>query len=245
MSSTSKTSEDDVQPVVAPTLAPSEASAPPSAAAPTDAGPNSAAAPQHDNGMALLGPPMLLPGEDRDKWEKLNAAVIAAMEPADIIDQIWTRDIVDLESHILQLRRLWTGLLSAGQQQALANVLQPLMSKDMFGVEYAEAELLAMKYLLGRPEAVKEVTGLLEAAGMPWEAVLAKTMAFNAETFELNDRMCMRAEARRDAALREIDRRRTRFGERIRRALAELKPGEYFQSEPSGKITVGRMRTAP
>jgi hypothetical protein len=70
-------------------------------------------------------------------------------------------------------------------------------------------------------------------------------MAFNAETFERIDLMCMRAEARRDAALREIERRRTSFGERIRRALAELKPGEYFQSEPSGKITVGRMLTAP
>jgi hypothetical protein len=148
MSSTSKTSEDDVQPVVAPTLAPSEASAPPSAAAPTDAGPNSAAAPERDNGMALFGPPLLLKGEDRDAWEKQYAAVIAAVVPADIFEQIWTRDIVDHEWNILRLRRLWTGLFSSGQHQALASVLRPLMSNDILGVEYSEAELLALKFTL-------------------------------------------------------------------------------------------------
>jgi hypothetical protein len=126
--------------------------------------------------------------------------------------------------------------------QALASVLRPL-ANSILGVEYSEAELLALKFIMHHPDAVKEVKGLLETAGMPWEAVLAQTMAFNAEAFERIDRMCMTAEARRDAALREIDRRRTGFGERVRRALDQLKPGEFFKSEPSGIITVGRMRT--
>jgi len=243
MSSTSETSEDDVQPVVAPTLAPNEDSAPPSAAAPIDAGPNSAAAPKPDNGMALFGPSLLLKGEDRDAWKKLHAAVIAAVVPADIFEQIWTRDIVDHEWNILRLRRLWTGLFSSGQHQALANVLLPLMSNDILGADYSEAELLAMKFTLRQPDAVKKVKELLETAGMPWEAVLAKTMALNADVFVRIDHMCMTAEARRDAALREIERRRASFVERARRAFDRLKPGEYFQSEPSGKITVGRTRS--
>jgi hypothetical protein len=218
MKSTSETSEDDVQPVVAPTLAPSEPSAPTSAAAPT----NAAAAQQRDEGMALLGPPLLLAGEDLDSWKKLHADVSAAVVPADIFEKIWTGDIVDLEWNILRLRRLFAGLFSATQKQALADVLRPLMSKDMLGVVDSEPELLAWKFTLHHADALKKVKELLETAGMPWEAVLAQTMTINAEIFERIDRMCMTAEARRDAALREIDRRRTSFGERVRRAFDRL-----------------------
>jgi hypothetical protein len=245
MESTSETSEDDVQPVVAPSLAPNEASAPTSAATPTATSPNAAAAPKRDEDMTLFGPALLLTGEDPDSREKLYAAVIAAVVPADIFEQIWTRDIVDHEWNILRLRRLWAGLFTATQLQGLANVLRSLTSKDILGVDYSKVELLALKFTLHHTEAVKEVKGLLETARMPWEAVLAQTMTFKAETFERIDRMCMTAEARRDAALREIDRRRTSFGERVRRALDQLKPGEFFRSEPSGRITVGRDYDQP
>jgi hypothetical protein len=225
MNSTLETSEGDVPPAVAPTLAPNETSASTSADAPTAASPNADAAPKRDEGMALFGPPLLLKGEDPDSWEKLHAAVSAAVVPADILEIIWTRDIVDHEWNILRLRRLWAGLITATQLQGLANVLRPLMSNSILGVEYSEVELLAMKFTLHHPDAVKEVKGLLETAGMPWEAVLAQTMTFNAETFERIDRMCMAAEARRDAAQRDIDRRRTGFAERVHRAVAQLKPG--------------------
>jgi hypothetical protein len=236
--SISETSEGDVPPVVAPTLAPNEACAPTSAAAPTAASPNADAAPNPDEGMALFGPPSLLKGEDPDSWEKLHAAVSAAVVPADIFEIIWTRDIVDHEWNVLRLRRLWAGLITATQLQGLANVLRPLMSNTLLGVEYSEVELLALKFTLHQPDAVKEVKGLLETAGMPWEAVLAQTMTFNAETFERIDRMCMTAEVRRDAAQREIDRRRTGFAERVRRAFAQLKPGECLECDPAGKIKV-------
>jgi hypothetical protein len=243
MQPTPQTSEDDIQPVIAPTLAPSETSAPTSAAAPTAASPNADAAAKQDGGTALFGPPLLLKGENLDSWEKLHAAVSAAVVPADIFEIIWTRDIVDHEWNVLRLRRLLVGLITATQQRALADVLRPLMNNGEREYLDPRPELLAWKFALHNADAVKEIKGLLETAGMPWEAVLAQTITFNAETFERIDRMCMAAEARRDAALREIDRRRKKFGARVRRALEQLKPGECFQSEPSGRITVGRMRT--
>ena len=129
MKSTRQPSEGDVQPVVASTPEQNAASVPTSAAAPTAASPNAAAAPQRDEGLTLLGPALLLPDEDPDSWEKLRAAVFDAVVPADIFEVIWTRDIVDHEWEILRLRRLSAGLFSATQQQALATVLRPLMSK--------------------------------------------------------------------------------------------------------------------
>jgi len=235
MQSTPQTNEDDVQPVVAP----NEASAPTSAAAPTAPSPNAAAAAKRDEGMALFGPALLLTGEDRDAWEKLHAAICSTVEPADIFERMWTRDIVDHEWSILRLRRLSAGLISATMQQGLENVLRPLMSRGIGRLDDSDVKILAWRFTHQDEEAIKEVNGLLEAAGQSWDAVLAETMTINVENIERFDRMCTIAEARRDAALREIGRRRTSFGERVRRALDQLNPGEFFRTEPSGRITVG------
>jgi hypothetical protein len=244
MNSTLETSEDDVQPVVAPTLSPNEASAP-TAAASAATSPNSAAAAKRDEGMALFGPALLLTGEDREAWEKLHAAICSTVEPADIFEKMWTRDIVDPEWNILRLRRLSAELINAKEQYGLENVLRDLMSHGMRGFGSIEIERLAWNFTQHDEEAVEKVNGLLRTAGLRWDAVTAQTMTINVENIERFDRMCTIAEARRDAALRGIGRRRTSFGERVRRALDQLKPGEFFQSEPSGRITVGRYYDQP
>ena len=231
MKSTRQPSEGDVQPVVASTPEQNDASVPTSAAAPTAASPN--ATPQRDEGLTLLGPALLLPDEDPDSWEKLRAAVSDAVVPADIFEVFWTRDIVDHEWEILRLRRLSAGLISATQQQALASVLRPLMSNNgILGVADLEPELLAWKYILHHDDAIKEVKALLKTAALGWDAVLARTMTFIAENFERIDRMCMTAEARRDAALREMDRHREGFGQRLRRAINRVEDAEFRVIEP-------------
>ena len=233
MKSTRQPSEGDVQPVVASTPEQNAASVPTSAAAPTAASPNAAAAPQRDEGLTLLGPALLLPDEDPDSWEKLRAAVFDAVVPADIFEVFWTRDIVDHEWEILRLRRLSAGLISATQRQALASVLGPLMSKgSIVGVADSEPELLAWKYILHHDDAIKEVKALLKTAALGWDAVLARTLTFIAEDFERLDRMCMTAEARRDAALREMDRHREGFGQRLRRAINRVEDAEFRVIEP-------------
>jgi hypothetical protein len=168
----------------------------------------------------------MLTGENRDAWEKLHAAVSAAVTGFDIFEKMWIRDIVDHEAEILRLRRLWTGLFSAGKQQALANVLRPLMSNGTVGFG-EEVQILAWKFTLRQEEAVKKVKRLLETAGLTWDAVLAETMASNAEIFERIDIACMRAEARRDAALREIDHHRKDFGRSVRIAMQMLDSDGY------------------
>ena len=123
--------------------------------------------------------------------------------------------------------------ISATQQQALASVLRPLMSNNgILGVVDSEPEVLAWKFVLHNEEAVKEVKRLLKTAALGWDAVLARAMTFDAENFERIDRMCMTAEARRDAALREIDRHREGFGQRLRRAINRVEDAEFRVIEP-------------
>jgi hypothetical protein len=75
-----------------------------------------------------------------------------------------------------------------------------------------------------------EVQSSLEAAGIefigsptdrPYAAMLAEIERF--------DRMAMNAEARRNATLHEIDRRRASFGQALRRASEEAVDAQYEQ----------------
>ena len=46
--------------------------------------------------MTVLGSLPLLQGEKRADYERLRAAVIAEMKPADLMEMIWTNDIIYL-----------------------------------------------------------------------------------------------------------------------------------------------------
>jgi hypothetical protein len=63
--------------------------------------------------LAMFGPPPLIIGEDADAYEELLARVSADVEPKDILEEIWVRDIVDLAWGLLRLRRLKAGLFNA------------------------------------------------------------------------------------------------------------------------------------
>jgi len=55
--------------------------------------------------MTVLGSLPLLQGEKRADYERLRAAVIAEMKPADLMEMIWTNDIIYLEWDIIRFRR--------------------------------------------------------------------------------------------------------------------------------------------
>jgi hypothetical protein len=60
-----------------------------------------------------FGPPPLIEGDDRAAYDELLAQISAAVKPADILEDIWVRDIVDLVWEIFRLRRLKVNLMAA------------------------------------------------------------------------------------------------------------------------------------
>ena len=56
--------------------------------------------------LAPFGPAPLIEGEDGAAYDELLARVSTAINPADILEDIWVRDLVDLLWEILRLRRL-------------------------------------------------------------------------------------------------------------------------------------------
>jgi hypothetical protein len=54
----------------------------------------------------------LIPGESASDYEQLLAAVTNTMQPADFLEAIWTRDIVDLQWDIIRFRRIKADLVT-------------------------------------------------------------------------------------------------------------------------------------
>jgi hypothetical protein len=78
----------------------------------------------------------------------------------------------------------------------------------------------------------------LEKAQLTIEDVMAKTLDRKIDSFERFDRMLASAEARRNNALREIDRHREAFGAVIRQAVDEVQDAEFRDVE-TGAAGVG------
>ena len=88
------------------------------------AAPALAGVPQLPERMAFFGPPPLLEGEDTDAYGDLLARVSAAIRPADILEEIWLRDFLDLAWEALRYRRLKAALVN-GTAAALRSAADP------------------------------------------------------------------------------------------------------------------------
>ena len=187
--------------------APSAAFAAPGAAL----APTSPAALTRTPCLALLGPRPLIDGEDGTNYDVILERISADVAPADFVEEIWVRNVVDLVWDSVRLRRLKSQLLHAAAHQGLERVLTPLLG-------WLSADKLSGKWASGDEEAISQVEALLGRAGLTIDDVMAQTLAARIDDVERIDRMVIIAEARRDAVLREIRSRRLAFGQALRRA---------------------------
>jgi hypothetical protein len=167
---------------------------------------------------APFGPPPLIDGENSDEYKDLLAHVSATVKPADILEDIWVRDIVDLVWEAWRLRRLKAALIAANAHKGLSAALDPL-------VEWHEKKALVRDWTAREPEAIKQVDQILKSAGLTMDAVMAQSLSIKIDDIERIDRMTALAEARRNAILREIDRHRQSHN--LRRAGHQVEDGQF------------------
>ena len=89
--------------------------------------------------LALFGAPLLLEGEDAGTYDELLARVRAALNPIDIIDEIFVHELVCLQWEILRLRRLKTSLIRATGSKALLEFLSQELDYDLYRKNFEEA----------------------------------------------------------------------------------------------------------
>jgi hypothetical protein len=159
----------------------------------------------------LFGHPPLIAGEDVAAYDALLARVTDTVAPADVLEAMWVRDVVDLAWETFRLRRLKAQLLTATADEGLEKLLARTLAWD-------KAENLARRWAAREDAALREVDKLLRRAGLTAETVTARTLALQIDEVERIDRMIMLAETRRDAVLREIPRHRADLAHSLRRA---------------------------
>ncbi len=162
----------------------------------------------------LLGPPPLLPNESTADYEGLRARLRAKIAPRDVIEEIWLRDILDLQWEVLRMRRLKSRLLSNSSPAGLESLLRRR-------VNYRDLESLVQGWGHGDKESIKQVDRLLKQLDLSIDDIDAHSLLKTLDSMERIDRMIAQAEARRNNALREIERSRETAARRMRAALSE------------------------
>jgi len=244
--------------------------------------------------LALFGPPLFLEGEDAAAYDEFLARIHAAINPADIIDEMFIADVVSLECEVLRWRRLKLSLIRTRGRKALESFLAKKLEYDLYSEHFAadltkilqdnlpedeadsaqtlaygcaqneadavdkvnevlssirrnmglegyaldmnqilngaqahKAKELVQEYVRREPDAVTLVHELLSGAGVTIDSLVADALAQELDYIERIDRLTTIAESRRNASLREIDRRRAVLGQTLRRSVQEIENGEF------------------
>jgi hypothetical protein len=109
--------------------------------------------------------------------------------------------------------------------QILDDILKS-MDRVLNRAKTRQAKELAQEYIQHKPTATTLVDELLARANLSIDALMVCELAGALDNIERIDRLITIAENRRNAMLREIDRRRAVLGEALRRKLQEVE-GEF------------------
>ncbi len=169
---------------------------------------------------AVFGPPPLVEGEDADAYADLLARVSAVVKPADILEEIWVRDVVDLVWEALRLRRVKASLVQASLHTGIHAVLYPVLG-------YNRASKLSSGFAEREETAVEDVRELLASAGLDMDAVVAEALVARLDAVERIDHLITNAEMRRSVALREVERHRQGLGRALRQATEKVEEAEF------------------
>jgi len=181
------------------------------------------------NRLAAIAPAPLLPGEKEADYAEFALAIVKAAHPKDAIEDLLTRDVIDLSWEVLRQRRLKARLLRGATSSGISSVMYRL------GYEEESAEELAANWAAGKKAAQNEVARALRKAQLTMEDVMAETLEGKIDSFERFDRLLASLEGRRNNALREIERHRAAFGAAVRQAIDEVQDAE-FRDVDTGEV---------
>ena len=99
------------------------------------------------NRVAGIARAPLLPGEHEPEYANLVARIVAVAQPSDAIEDLLTRDVIDLTWEIFRLRRFKAGILRASINTGVERILDGLGHGPVISFDYKEK--LAKKWAAG------------------------------------------------------------------------------------------------
>jgi len=173
----------------------------------------------------LLWPAPLLSWEGPERYERVLAAMAQAVDlkdwpkdwPKNRPEWVWTEDLVDLGWEAARARRAQAAAIGLASKKALAH----LMGGRRDCLIGAEHQARIARLSSGDQDERRAFRETLEGMGLGAEAVGDTANLLAMEDIEPLGAIIARCEVRRDAVLREMDRRRA-FKRRMRAALSGL-----------------------
>jgi hypothetical protein len=163
---------------------------------------------------AVFGPPPLIEGEDPRAYHKLRTRIATFIRPADILENILARTVVDSTWDEFRYLRMKTDLMRVCAHEGLERVFQPLT--------VGGAQNLAYGWAARDPGAVERVKQILASADLTIDHVMAQTLAVRLDDIERLDLLMANAQSRRNNALREIEQHRATLGQNLRRPVQQI-----------------------
>jgi hypothetical protein len=175
------------------------------------------------HGLGEIGEFPLVPGEDPVKYRSLYNDIRSAINPKDIFEQIWVADLTNQIWETNRYRRLMAKFVASGEQVGLERILRRLIHgsdgltpisetilKDASFLNKSQA--LALEHAQGKKQASEEIRQILRNAGRDWSEVTTEAFAVRASEIQRVAQLLAKAESRRNATLKAVERHRTGLG---------------------------------
>jgi hypothetical protein len=175
----------------------------------------------------LFSTPSLMNGEDASDYAELYARVEEVAQPKDVWDQMMVSDVVNHFWEQQRYRRCTGTIINSKRRNALENILRHaigLNPEDVrrvadiyFGVKREKGEFDSLGPLLGEvrysnpariPETRSGVISFLKAQGFDESDVDQLAMESSVDVLADLENLALKHEIRREAILRELERRR-------------------------------------
>jgi hypothetical protein len=170
----------------------------------------SLAAPPSDLADLFADPP-LAGNEKREEFDRFFSAITAAVKPVDAIAWLYTWDVVCLSWEIKRERAAKAGIIRSAQIDFVSGLLS---SNDLVWMSSRNglSKLLPRpngkldaRQWVKNPDALPEITKLLNINGYGPSDILAAAYIFGADNIDAIDRRIASYEARRMAVMREVE----------------------------------------
>ena len=154
----------------------------------------------------------LIEGESEADYQAFREGCLRAIKPKDALEVVWLQDFIDYTWEAQRLKRIKAALIEAEKCNAVEHLIRIFAHSNMAIL----SSPLSKEWSRGEQETVESVEALLDEHGLSGASVMAKAVEGCLETLERIDKLIMSYDYRRDAAIRELEKRRDHLAKRAR-----------------------------
>ena len=171
--------------------------------------------------------------ETIEGYKSFFRAIVADLKPADAIDWLYIKDVVDLSWQIRRERVVLAGVVKSFQMEVVRDLLKATVDTSNAG-EAAVYRIFSAANDAQRwasdPAARKEIDARLSARGHSAAAVLAQAYIRGANHIDAIDKRIASYEARRVGIVREIERRSAKLARDLAAASSQVIDAEFNEA---------------